>query len=353
MTFRILIPSLVCVFMFVGNVSATYFFFDGGGGDSLWTNPDNWGSDEYPGQFDPRDVVIARTGNNKRALITDGMYIALDFITSWSTPGAQVLNDGFDMTGGTLELVGASGKLEMGSNETNIPIEVNVSGGTIYGKNFSLGGIHGGSPPVDSDAVWNVSGTAVIDFSNGGGYIGGWHPDALDSTGTLNMSGDATLLASGFYLSAQGNGFVTLADNAKITVLGDHYDSLNAFITSGNITAAAGGGVNVSYDSDLDQTLIALGAAGGGLSGDYNGDGGVDAADYTVYQDNLGGDSSVLNGNGSGEATVVQADYDLWTTNFGTGSTSASAAVPEPATGSLAVITFMVLVNFSRRRIGR
>ena len=46
-----------------------------------------------------------------------------------------------------------------------------------------------------------------------------------------------------------------------------------------------------------------------GLAGDYNNDGSVDAADYTIYQDNSGGDSSVLNGNGSGAGTVVQANY--------------------------------------------
>jgi hypothetical protein len=113
--------------------------------------------------------------------------------------------------------------------------------------------------------------------------------------------------------------------------------------------------VVASYDSDLDQTVIMPQLGGGGLSGDYNGDGGVDAADYTVYQDNFGGDSSALNGNGSGSATVVQADYALWTTNFGTAgaSGSASAAVPEPATSCLAVIMFMVVINFSRRGIGR
>ena len=46
-----------------------------------------------------------------------------------------------------------------------------------------------------------------------------------------------------------------------------------------------------------------------GLAGEYNNDGLVDAANYTTYQDNFGGDSSVLNGNGSGAGTVVQADY--------------------------------------------
>ena len=53
------------------------------------------------------------------------------------------------------------------------------------------------------------------------------------------------------------------------------------------------------------------------LGGDFDGNGIVDAADYTIYQDNLGLDAAVLNGNGSGAATVGQADYALWKANLG------------------------------------
>ena len=64
--------------------------------------------------------------------------------------------------------------------------------------------------------------------------------------------------------------------------------------------------------------------------GDFNQDGIVDAADYTVWRDNLNGDAAVLNGNGSGGPTVTSADYDLWVTNYGN-STGGSQAVPEPS----------------------
>ena len=53
------------------------------------------------------------------------------------------------------------------------------------------------------------------------------------------------------------------------------------------------------------------------LYGDFNNDGFVDAADYSVWQNYLGSGSSFLNGNGTGEDLVVQADYDLWYNNFG------------------------------------
>ena len=52
-----------------------------------------------------------------------------------------------------------------------------------------------------------------------------------------------------------------------------------------------------------------------GISGDYNGNGVVDAADYTVWRDNLG--KSVTLPNDTTPGTVVQADFDVWKNNFG------------------------------------
>ena len=78
------------------------------------------------------------------------------------------------------------------------------------------------------------------------------------------------------------------------------------------------------------------------VMGDFNGDNTVDAADYTMWQDNLGLDASVLSGNGSGAATVVQADYLLWKTNFGQSAASGSAdLVPEPTTLLLALLALV------------
>lgn len=71
------------------------------------------------------------------------------------------------------------------------------------------------------------------------------------------------------------------------------------------------------------------------LSGDYNGDGMVDAADYTVWRDNLGSTIELPNDSTSGDVGVD--DYDAWKANFGAGSDAATAAaestgVPEPST---------------------
>ncbi len=69
--------------------------------------------------------------------------------------------------------------------------------------------------------------------------------------------------------------------------------------------------------------------------GDFNADGFVDAADYTLWRDNLGNaDESAIGGNGDGGGITLD-DYQIWKDNFGadySGSAVAGAGVPEPST---------------------
>ena len=83
--------------------------------------------------------------------------------------------------------------------------------------------------------------------------------------------------------------------------------------------------------------------------GDFNGDGVVDAADYTVWRDNLG--EFVTLPDDPTPGVVTQFDYEVWAANFGAARPLALAAVPEPATafGLLAVLASSVL----RLRPGR
>jgi len=53
-----------------------------------------------------------------------------------------------------------------------------------------------------------------------------------------------------------------------------------------------------------------------GVPGDFNGNDIVDAADYTVWQDQLGSDTALTNDDGLG-VPIGNAHYQLWKTNFG------------------------------------
>ncbi|MGD9634151.1 MAG: hypothetical protein AB7G28_06055 [Pirellulales bacterium] len=76
------------------------------------------------------------------------------------------------------------------------------------------------------------------------------------------------------------------------------------------------------------------------VAGDYNQNGVVDAADYTVWHDNLGSES-LMNRDARLSGPVGDADYDVWRANFGQALGAGSGAaptVPEPATCLLCVL---------------
>ena len=90
----------------------------------------------------------------------------------------------------------------------------------------------------------------------------------------------------------------------------------------------------------------------GSQPGDYNDNGIVDAADYTVWRDNFGTTNVLPNDLIGG--TIGEAQYNQWKSNFGSGSGSGSAAVamatvPEPA--SVVLVASLLLGLGARRRI--
>lgn len=70
------------------------------------------------------------------------------------------------------------------------------------------------------------------------------------------------------------------------------------------------------------------------LSGDYNRDGLVNAADYTVWRNALGQMVTPgMGADGNGDGTIDEFDYGVWKTNFGStsgGTLAALVSVPEP-----------------------
>ena len=88
--------------------------------------------------------------------------------------------------------------------------------------------------------------------------------------------------------------------------------------------------LDVHSQEDLDAGILVAAPA----AGDYNGNGSVDAADYTVWQDTLGS-TTELAADGDASGTVDAEDYNVWKTNFSGGAgaslAAGSAAVPEPA----------------------
>jgi autotransporter-associated beta strand protein len=82
------------------------------------------------------------------------------------------------------------------------------------------------------------------------------------------------------------------------------------------------------------------------LPGDYNGNGVVDAADYTVWRDRLGQTFQLTNENpdDTNPGFVDQDDYAFWKSQFGSsvgsgaGATGLASAIPEPSAARLFIL---------------
>lgn len=135
----------------------------------------------------------------------------------------------------------------------------------------------------------------------------------------------AALLAAGSFNPGQMPDFAT---GAGLQHTGSVYTSVGTSTSVGSISGSLAASVEVRQFA--------------GVLGDYNNNGLVDAADYTVWRDHLG-QSITLPNEGVSPGTVDQDDYALWKANFGTGmlvgsgsgALGSGSAVPEPAAATL------------------
>jgi len=85
------------------------------------------------------------------------------------------------------------------------------------------------------------------------------------------------------------------------------------------------------------------------LPGDYNQDGAVNAADYTVWRNRLG--TTVARGtaaDGNGDGRITADDYPVWKLQYGEteeGSGASSNQVPEPTAATLAAFLIAMLAG--------
>ena len=95
-----------------------------------------------------------------------------------------------------------------------------------------------------------------------------------------------------------------------------------------------------------------------GLLGDYNLNGTVDAADYTVWRNTLGQMGAGLAADGNQSGSIDAGDYAIWKMHFGdspgsgsAGASSSQSPVPEPGTLSLMLVDLIaaLLIRGVRR----
>ena len=152
---------------------------------------------------------------------------------------------------------------------------------------------------------------------------------AIEIEGTSANQFDAIQVDENVYLDG------TLA----VTLTGDYYPDLGQRFSIVQANSVTNYGVTLG-GPDADKFKLIFGwrelqlestvTGPPVLTGDYNSDGIIDAADYTVWRDQLG-TTTLPNRDPSATGPVGQFDYLVWKTNFGATGTGNAAAVPEPA----------------------
>ncbi len=185
--------------------------------------------------------------------------------------------------------------------------------------------------------------TGAAELRNASGFdipLGGY--TIVSDKGLLNVDGWTSLQAAGIAGWIEAN--PTSDRISELSVLGEVVPGGTGFTLGDLFTGEIStDGLALEYylegdDPSVVRTGRVLVQSLSTLPGDFNGDGVVNTADYTVWRDNLGAPTeAALMGNGDRMLGVDNGDYLLWKQNFGSMlpavlSSHAHATVPEPAT---------------------
>jgi hypothetical protein len=276
------------------------------------------------------------------------------------------IGNGFDAwDGSTVNLVGGS----VGNNfEAFRGTTVNISGGSV-GSQFEAsdgsevnitGGVVGTDFDVENGSLMNIAGGSVgsgfdalpSSTTNISGGIIGVDFDA-DSGSTVNIFGSQFTLG-GIDITA------SLAEDMPFTIT-DRNVTLAGILADGTPFDFLLNSSNLQFNRDyfhagatLTITLVS------GIPGDYNDDGTVNAADYTVWRNALGTDVAVRGNGGDGnfDGRVTQADFFVWKKHYGESGAAGFAdrfpfEVPEPAGVGLVLLGVIGFAAQRGRRSGR
>jgi hypothetical protein len=193
-------------------------------------------------------------------------------------------------------------------------------------------------------------------LNRGSAYYGVLLVDRLVEPGEWFVESSATHSDIGVHAVLQSDGSVAvmllnrdLSDNASVTLSLDGADvgsQATVYTVAGGLSMQQGvfdasGGFTVNVP--VRSMAVYVFPPNPATLGDFNGDGVVDAADYTVWRDGLG-------------ATHAAGQYDTWANAYGSTSEAASTGTQTPEPNSLALaamIPLMLAANARHKRCVR
>lgn len=281
------------------------------------------------GQHAGNLLLATNAGDNATLNITAG-WIKVEDAAHGLSDGATVIGDNAAATA-ALNLSG--GKLTTKTLLKGAGGSFNFTGGVLTADTVGFDLVNNGGTisPGASPGVTHVMGditlnAGVLEIEIGGTEFGEYDQLVVDGETTLGGTLQVIDLADA-YTPALGDMFALVASQ------GGFVGTFSAF----DLPSLASG-LEWEVVTNAMTLSLAVVEASAGLAGDYNDDGVVDAADYTVWQDSLGG--SELANETASLGTVDAADYDAWVANFGAVAEGGGgvSAVPEPGTLLLLVI---------------
>ena len=169
-------------------------------------------------------------------------------------------------------------------------------------------------------------------------------PENVELDGTLSVH--LADIGSGLFVPTVGDTFKVITVNSALATVMGTFDTEDLPRTTG------GRGLTwLVHYNPRDVTLELTYA----LTGDYNGNGVVDAPDYTVWRDSLGQMGSGLAADGNGDNKIDAADFGVWKSNFGQSAPGAGAGsldgaqVPEPACWLLLLVSMTMSLTARRK----
>lgn len=219
---------------------------------------------------------------------------------------------------------------------------------------FTSGSFNAGSSDFSITKIQNH-------FNNLDGSFG----DADNVEWTAATTLDGTTYDNGLIIVNEDSGtsggetWMMEPDGTDLTLIADTIGLSGATETSGvlDISIEVGykpGSVLLSSNQGSNASLTVLINPDAALAADYNGNGVVDAADYTLWRDSLGQSGPALLADGNGDNQIDSADYDFWVEHYGEviASTSLSnsqgATVPEPTSLLLLALSYFSCAIQSR-----
>jgi len=297
-----------------------------------------------------------------------GQIDATNFINHGTVTRVGIINSDIENDGTMTSLGEINGDVvnqgTLGGTFALSPVEIN---GTLTGTGpLEYIQINGTHAPGNSLAAVTVVGQYAVAASGTlavqiGGTTAGTEFDQVNVLQDLLRNTEQALIDGTLSVELVDTGsglFVpTVGDMFKIITTTTALGTVTGTFATKDLPKAAGGrGLTWQVHYNPGDVTLELTYA---LTGDYNGNGIVDAADYTVWRNSLGQMGSGLAADGDGDNQIDADDYNVWKSHFGQVAPGAGAgsldraAVPEPSCVLLLFLSMWIgVIGCPARRRG-